>query len=160
MHNFYSFLFKCVIKEIIKMRKISYGVSSYISARRSVNVFFYLFCFFLKRCLIHWCSINMQKKSILDTWFLFVSLKYFKTTLRFFLSVISFHLEVANRYKLNKKLRKIQAKLGDDPENISMRNAVSRAKVSRTAKYSIQSYTTGKLLCKTYALIILNSAHT
>ncbi|XP_052703114.1 inositol 1,4,5-trisphosphate receptor type 3-like isoform X2 [Crassostrea angulata] len=48
--------------------------------------------------------------------------------------VISFHLEVANRYKLNKKLRKIQAKLGDDPENISMRNAVSRAKAAADAE--------------------------
>uniref|UniRef100_K1QKL7 Inositol 1,4,5-trisphosphate receptor n=1 Tax=Magallana gigas TaxID=29159 RepID=K1QKL7_MAGGI len=41
---------------------------------------------------------------------------------------------VANRYKLNKKLRKIQAKLGDDPENISMRNAVSRAKAAADAE--------------------------
>lgn len=80
--------------------------------------------------------------------------------MRFFWSVISFHLEVANRYKLNKKLRKIQAKLGDDPENISMRNAVSRAKVSRTAKYLIKSYTPARLLYKTYAIIIINSEHT
>lgn len=148
------------------MRKISYGVSSYISARRSVNVFFYLFCFFLKRCLIHWFSINMQKKTnhfrhILNHCFFVCLFEIIQdNSWVVFLSVISFHLEVANRYKLNKKLRKIQAKLGDDPENISMRNAVSRAKVSRTAKYSIQSYTTSKLLCKTYALIIINSAHT
>lgn len=141
-------------------------VSLHISARRSVNVFFYLFCFFLKRCLIHWCSINMQKKNpkhfrhILNHWFFVCLFEIIQDNSAVFLSVISFHLEVANRYKLNKKLRKIQAKLGDDPENISMRNAVSRAKVSRTAKYSIQSYTTSKLLCKTYALIIINSAHT
>ncbi|XP_078311676.1 inositol 1,4,5-trisphosphate-gated calcium channel ITPR2-like [Crassostrea virginica] len=48
--------------------------------------------------------------------------------------IISFHLEVANRYKLNKHLRKCQARLAEDPENISLRNAVSRARVAAEAE--------------------------
>ncbi|XP_061178320.1 inositol 1,4,5-trisphosphate receptor type 2-like [Saccostrea echinata] len=48
--------------------------------------------------------------------------------------VISFNLEVANRYKLNKQLRKLQAKLAEDPENISLRNTVSRAKLAAEAE--------------------------
>lgn len=45
------------------------------------------------------------------------------------LSVISFALCVANRYKLNKKYVKLQQKLDADSENILLRTQVAHAKV-------------------------------
>ena len=45
------------------------------------------------------------------------------------LSVISFALCVANRYKLSKKYVKLQQKLDADPENILLRTQVAHAKV-------------------------------
>nr|XP_022345635.1 inositol 1,4,5-trisphosphate receptor type 3-like isoform X6 [Crassostrea virginica] len=48
--------------------------------------------------------------------------------------VISFKIEVANRYKLNKSLRKSQAKLAEEPGNIPLRNQVSKAKLAAAAE--------------------------
>ncbi|XP_048744986.2 inositol 1,4,5-trisphosphate receptor type 2-like isoform X4 [Ostrea edulis] len=48
--------------------------------------------------------------------------------------VISFKIEVANRYKLNKSYRKLQAKLAEEPENIPLRNSVSKAKLAAEAE--------------------------
>lgn len=49
--------------------------------------------------------------------------------LHFFFAVISFKIEVANRYKLNKSLKKLATKLAEEPGNIPLRNQVSKAKV-------------------------------
>lgn len=49
--------------------------------------------------------------------------------LPFFFAVISFKIEVANRYKLNKSLKKLATKLAEEPGNIPLRNQVSKAKV-------------------------------
>ncbi|XP_062567417.1 inositol 1,4,5-trisphosphate receptor type 3-like isoform X1 [Saccostrea cucullata] len=48
--------------------------------------------------------------------------------------VISFNIEVANRYKLNKSYRKLQAKLAEEPGNIPLRNSVSKAKLAAEAE--------------------------
>lgn len=46
-----------------------------------------------------------------------------------YFAVISFKIEVANRYKLNKSLKKLATKLAEEPGNIPLRNQVSKAKV-------------------------------
>lgn len=48
--------------------------------------------------------------------------------------VISFKIEVANRYKLNKSLKKLATKLAEEPGNIPLRNQVSKAKLAAVAE--------------------------
>jgi inositol 1,4,5-triphosphate receptor type 1 len=45
--------------------------------------------------------------------------------------VISFEICVANRYKLNKKYRKLLAKSEEDPDNLGLKTQASQAQVCR-----------------------------
>ena len=51
-----------------------------------------------------------------------------------YFTVLSFEIQVSNRYKLNKKYSKLVEKLEKDPENISLRTSVSKARVSQISK--------------------------
>ncbi|KAK3094787.1 hypothetical protein FSP39_006217 [Pinctada imbricata] len=44
--------------------------------------------------------------------------------------VLSFEIQVSNRYKLNKKFSKLAEKLEKDPDNITLRTSVAKAKIS------------------------------
>ncbi|XP_067668084.1 inositol 1,4,5-trisphosphate-gated calcium channel ITPR2-like [Haliotis asinina] len=48
--------------------------------------------------------------------------------------IVSFEVCVANRYKLNKKYRKLQSKSDEDPENLSLKNSVAQAKIAAQAE--------------------------
>ncbi|XP_033761182.1 inositol 1,4,5-trisphosphate receptor type 3-like isoform X6 [Pecten maximus] len=48
--------------------------------------------------------------------------------------VISFEICVANRYKLNKKYRKLCSKLNEDPENLSLRTNTTQAQLAAQAE--------------------------
>ena len=51
------------------------------------------------------------------------------TVLCFCFSVITFEICVANRYKLNKKFRKLQEKTFEDPNNLALRSQLHTAQV-------------------------------
>ncbi|ESO83880.1 hypothetical protein LOTGIDRAFT_236387 [Lottia gigantea] len=57
---------------------------------------------------------------------------YFKTFIKLNCSilVISFQICVANRYKLNKRYRKLQAQSYDRPDDIALKNSVAQAKIT------------------------------